>query len=240
MSTTARTIFMPLTIFTAPDSSKESDDQLLSKAKSADQQAFAELCLRYRGMLMNSINRIVRHPEDTEDVLQDTFLKTYQHLPSFRGACSFSTWLVAIGTNASLMLLRKRKALRKNTCDVVAEDGETLVVECRDTAPDPELRYMMCQTGQKVNRAVKKLSPQLRNSLEIYYKSELRLKDVAKIVGISEASTKSRILRARRILRRSLKQNECWTPGTRRTTAVPRCRLPYSSFNIRRDSSVLT
>jgi RNA polymerase sigma-70 factor (ECF subfamily) len=189
-----------------------SDDQLLSEAISGNRQAFGELCLRYRGMLMNRIYRIVRHPEDTEDVLQETFLKAYQHLQSFRGACSFSTWLVAIGTNASLMLLRRRKTLRKNTCDVVAEDGETLVMEWRDPAPDPEQRYILFQTSQKVSHAVRGLSPKLRNLLEMYYKSELRLKDAAKILGISEATTKSRILRARRMLRRSLKQNECWTP----------------------------
>jgi RNA polymerase sigma-70 factor (ECF subfamily) len=189
-----------------------SDHQLLSEARSGDQQAFAELCLRYRGMLINRIYRIVRHPEDTEDVLQETLLKAYQHLQSFRGTCSFSTWLVAIGTNVSLMLIRKRKTLRKHTCDVVAEGGETLVMEWRDTAPDPEQRYMMFETSQKVNHAVRRLSPQHRKLLEMYYKSELRLKDTAKIFGISEATTKSRILRARRMLRRSLKQNECWTP----------------------------
>ena len=212
MSTTARTLFMPLTVFTAPDSSKESDDQLLSEAKSGDQQAFAKLCLRYRGMLTNRIYRIVQHPEDTEDVLQETFLKAYQHFQSFRGACSFSTWLVAIGINLSLMLLRRRKTLRKNTCDVVAEGGETFAIECRDPAPDPEQRYMMYQTSQKVNRAVKRLSPKLRNLVEVYYKSELRLKDAAKILEVSEATAKSRILSARRMLRRSLKQNQCWTP----------------------------
>jgi RNA polymerase sigma factor (sigma-70 family) len=211
MSTTARTLFIPLTICIAPDSSKESDDLLLSEAKSGDRQAFAELCLRYRAMLMNRIYRIVRHPEDTEDVLQETFLKAYQHLQSFRGACSFSTWLVAIGTNASLMLLRRRKRLRKSTTDVVAENGETLVMEWRDPAPDPEQRYMMFERSQELNNAVRRLSPQHRKLLEMYYKSELCLKDAAKIFGISEATTKSRLLRARRMLRRSLKQNECWT-----------------------------
>jgi RNA polymerase sigma-70 factor, ECF subfamily len=211
MSTTAEPLFIPLTIFTTSDSSKKSDDQLLSEAKSGDQQAFAELCLRYRGILMNRIYRIVRHQEDAEDVLQETLLKAYQHLQTFRGACSFSTWLVAIGTNMSLILLRRRKTLRKNTCDVVTEDGETLVMEFRDPAPDPEQRYMMIQTSQKVNHAVKRLSPQLRSLLEMYYKSELRLKEAAKIFGISEATTKSRLLRARRMLRRSLKQSEFWT-----------------------------
>ena len=161
---------------------------------------------------MNRIYRIVRHPEDTEDVLQETFLKAFQHLPTFRGACSFSTWLVAIGTNMSLMLLRKRKSLREYSSDVVTEGGETLVMEYRDPAPDPEQRYMMSQTRQKVRHAVTRLSPQVRPLMEMYYKNELRLKDVAKALGISEATTKSRLLRARGRLRRSLKQNECWTP----------------------------
>jgi RNA polymerase sigma-70 factor (ECF subfamily) len=189
-----------------------SDEQLLSEARSGNGHAFGELCLRYRGILMNRIYRIVRHTEDTEDVLQDTILKAYQHLQSFRGTCSFSTWLIAIGTNVSLMLLRRRKTLHKNTCSVGTEDGETLVVEWRDTAPDPEQRYMMCQTSQKLNHAVQRLSPQLRNLLEMYYKSELRLKDAAKSFGVSEGAAKSRISRARHMLRRSLKQNECWIP----------------------------
>jgi RNA polymerase sigma-70 factor (ECF subfamily) len=163
-------------------------------------------------MLRHRIFQIVRQQEDAEDVLQETILTAYQHLQTFRGACSFSTWLVAIGTNVSLMLLRRRKTLSKNTGDVVTEDGETLVMEFRDPAPDPEQRYMMFETSQKLNHAVRKLSPQHRNLLEMYYKSELRLKDAAQILGISEATTKSRIMRARRMLRRSLKQNECWTP----------------------------
>ena len=148
-----------------------SDDRLVAEAKSGNRQAFGELCLRYGGMLRQRIFSIVRHPEDAEDVLQETFLKAYQHLQSFRGACSFSTWLLAIGTNASLTLLRRRKTSRKNTCDVVAEDGETLVMEWRDPAPDPEQRYMMYQTSQKVNHALRRLSPQLRNLLEMYYKA---------------------------------------------------------------------
>jgi len=102
------------------------DEQLLSQAKSGDQQAFAELCLLYRGMLLNRIYRIVRHQEDAEDVLQETFLKAYQHLLTVRGACSFSTWLAAIGTNMSLMLLRRRKTFRNNSSDAVTEMARPL------------------------------------------------------------------------------------------------------------------
>ncbi len=127
-----------------------SDGQLLSEARSGNRQAFGELCLRYRGMLRRRIFQIVRHQEDAEDVLQETFLKAYQHLQTFRGACSFSTWLVAIGTNMSLMLLRRRKISGKYSSDAVTEDGDTLVMEFRDPAPDPEQRSMMSQTSQIV------------------------------------------------------------------------------------------
>ena len=191
---------------------KPSDEQLVFDARSGDQQAFAELCLRYRGMLLNRIFGIVRHRQDAEDVLQETLLKAYQHLQTFRGACSFSTWLLAIATNMSLMLLRKRKALCMNGGELVTEDGETLVVDFRDPAPNPEQRCMMFQTSQKLNRAVAKLSPQVQTLLKMYFTSELRLKDAAQFLGIPVATAKSRLLRARQKLRRSLKQNECWTP----------------------------
>jgi RNA polymerase sigma-70 factor (ECF subfamily) len=77
-----------------------SDDLLLSQAKSGDQQAFGELCLRYNGILKRKIFSIVRHYEDTEDVLQDTFLSAYKHLHAFRETCKFSTWLIQIGIEA--------------------------------------------------------------------------------------------------------------------------------------------
>lgn len=189
-----------------------SDDRLVSEAKSGNRQAFGELFLRYSGMLRQRILAIVRHREDAEDVLQDTFLSAYQHLDGFRGACRFSTWLLAIGTNRSLMLLRKRKVLHKKMSDPVSGDGDTLVMECRDSALNPEQRHMLHQTRKKLDDAIRNLSPKLRSVVELYYRKELRLKDAAEVMGISEVATKSRILRARRTLRRSLKKNEYWTP----------------------------
>ena len=85
-------------------------------------------------------------------------------------------------------------------------------MDFRDPALDPEQRCMTSQTIQKLNTRTARLSPQVRTLLEMYYKHELRLKDAAQILGISVATAKSKLLRARRKLRRALKQNECWTP----------------------------
>lgn len=114
---------------------------MLSQAKSGDQQAFSELCLRYDGMLKQKIFRIVRHSEDTEDILQDTFLSAYKHLHAFRETCQFSTWLTKIGINVSLMLLRKRKKLSEIFSDEIADD-KFEAREFRDPGPDPEQDYI--------------------------------------------------------------------------------------------------
>jgi len=182
-----------------------SDNQLLSEARSGDEEAFAELCLRYRGILMNKIYRIVRHREDAEDVLQEALLKAYQHLDSFRGACRFSTWLTRIGINQSLMLLRKRKTSPESNPYVGAYNGQSPTTpELRDPRPSPEQHYFVSSTLQGVSQAIDNLPPQFRGVMNLFYTRDLRLRDAAKILGITEGAAKSRLLRARNLLCRSL------------------------------------
>src|SRR5271167_1779572 len=78
------------------------DDDLVFEARSGNHLAFVELCRRYSKSLERTIFRILRNPQDTEDILQETFLSAYQHLNCFRGTCKFSTWITRIGINQSL------------------------------------------------------------------------------------------------------------------------------------------
>ena len=184
--------------------SQPSDDQLLSEARSGNGRAFSELCQRYSGLLKKRIFRIVRHREDTEDALQETFLNAYRHLDGFQNRCSFSTWLTKIGVNTSLMLLRKRQTVLKHTSDLVTDDGRQFETpEFRDPAPDPEQHFMMDQAHQRIERAVRKLPPRFANIVNLYYGQECRLKEAAKVLGVSEPAAKSMVLRARNFLRRS-------------------------------------
>ena len=185
--------------------SRPTDDRLISEAKSGDQQAFAELCLRYRGMLMSRIYRIVRHREDAEDVLQETLMSAYQHLDSFRGACRFSTWMTRIGINRSLMLLRKRKSLPETSSDLIPDDGKGFETrEFGDPRPNPDQCYVMLRTVQGLRQAINKLPARLRGIMELYYIRDLLLKDAAETLGITQEAAKSRLMRARSYLRRSL------------------------------------
>ena len=190
-----------------------SDDQLLSQAKSGDQQAFGELCLRYNAMLKHKIFTIVRQQEDTEDVLQDTFLSAYKHLHSFRGKSKFSTWMIRIGINRSLMLLRKRKTLSKTTSEVLTEDAQEIkTLQVRDPKPNPEQRYMISQTQQILGDAVRRLPCHMRGVIDHRYGKDRRIKEAAATLGITDANVKLRLVRARHMLRRSLNKDELWIP----------------------------
>jgi RNA polymerase sigma-70 factor, ECF subfamily len=192
---------------------QECDDKLLADAKSGDHRAFEELCVRYRGVVKQRIFRIVRNQEDAEDVLQETLLSAYRHLDAFRGTCRFSTWLVAIGTNTSLMLLRKRRRAPEMISDHISEDGQRFEsMEFRDPELDPEKRYMADQALHNLHAAMQRLPPHARRLMDLYYRKERRMKDAAAILGITVATAKSRLLRARHVLRRSLEQNGCSTP----------------------------
>ena len=193
-----------------------SDDQLLSKAKSGDGRAFGELCERYSSLLKQRIFRIVRHREDTEDALQETFLNACRHLHRFQGKCSFATWMSKIGINTSLMLLRKRKTALKHISDIVTDDGRQIeTLEFRDPSPNPEQRYTTDQTYRRIKRALRRLPPRLNSMIDLYYGQECRLKDAAKALGLSEPAAKSAVLRARNLLRRSLKGQSPPSRGTR-------------------------
>ena len=192
---------------------QECDDKLLADAKSGDHRAFEELCMRYRGLLKQRIVGIVRNQEDAEDVLQETLLSAYRHLDTFRGACRFSTWLVTIGTNMSLMLLRKRRSLPEMISEHISDDGYRFdSLDFRDPGLDPEQRYMADQTLRNLHAAMQRLPAHVRRLMDLYYRKERRMKEAAAILGITVATAKSRLLRARHMLRRSLKQNEYWIP----------------------------
>ena len=185
--------------------SQVSDEQLLSRARSGDQMAFGELCLRYTGVLKQRIFRIVRNREDAEDVLQETLLSAYRHLDTFRGTCRVSTWMMKIGINTSLMVLRKRRSTHEVISEQVFGDGQRFEsLEFRDPGLNPEQRYIADQTIDKLRSIMRRLPAHVRTVMDLYCVKELRLKDAAAILGISEATAKSRVLRGRKRLRRAL------------------------------------
>jgi RNA polymerase sigma-70 factor (ECF subfamily) len=182
-----------------------SDEDLIDGAQCGDQQAFVELCKRHTSIVKYKILRIVRNQEDAEDALQDTLLRAYTHMPSFRGSCRFSTWLTAIGVNSALMILRRRGVRKETYASTGGGDTDSLDQrELVDLSPGPESIYLKRETILLVRREIEKLQPSLRFVVNRYYGSDCSLEEAAKAQEITVSAAKSRLMRGRVRLRSSL------------------------------------
>ena len=190
------------------DLRKASDEALVTEAKGGDQHAFVELCDRYGRCVKQKIFQIVRNQDDSEDVLQETLMRAYKHLNGFRGNCSFRTWFTQIAINTALMLLRWRRIRSEMGFELVGEEGEIIDRwEIPDPSPNPEQLYLKRQTIQMLSNAVTRLPPNFRPIVEQFHGKDLKLIEAAQALGLKEGAAKSRLLRARALLRRRL-QNQ--------------------------------
>src|SRR5450755_3612593 len=128
------------------------------QAREGDAKAFSELVRRYETKIFRLAMHITQNREDAEDVLQETFLKAYEHLDQFQGNSKFYTWIVRIAVNQALMKLRKRKSDRAVSLDEQIDTGEdTVVREIAAWDPDPEERYSRDELRTILNGAIEEL-----------------------------------------------------------------------------------
>jgi RNA polymerase sigma-70 factor (ECF subfamily) len=178
---------------------------LVARAREGDAAAYTELVSRYERKIFRLAKHITQNDEDAEDVLQETFLKAYGHLPDFQGQSKFYTWLVRIAVNESLMKLRKRKSDRTVPLDEPVDTGEdTVVREIAVWEENPEQKYSREELGQILDEAIQSLKPAFRTVFVLRDIEELSTEETAETLGISVPAVKSRLLRARLQLREKL------------------------------------
>jgi RNA polymerase sigma-70 factor (ECF subfamily) len=183
---------------------RRTDDDLVQAAQSGDHEAFAELCRRHAQVVRRRILGIVRHQEDAEDALQETLLRAYANLGRFRQSCKFSTWITAIGINAALMVIRKRKNRREADTELDGIEGSTW--DIADQAPDSERCVAKRQMNLLLWKEIRALPQKMQEVVANYYGHDYSLQEAAEALGISVAAVKSRLLRGRRSLRSSFKR----------------------------------
>ena len=178
---------------------------LVAKARAGDAQAFTDLVNQYERKIYRLAKHITQNDEDAEDVLQETFLKAYEHLDTFQGNSKFYTWIVRIAVNESLMKLRKRKGDRTVPLDEPVDTGEEMVArEIAVWEDNPEQRYSREEIQQILDDAVQSLKPDFRTVFILRDIEELSTEETAETLGISIPAVKSRLLRARLALREKL------------------------------------
>ena len=181
------------------------ESELVAKAREGDLTAFNELVQRYDRKIFRLAKHITQNDEDAEDVLQETFLKAFEHLADFHGQSKFYTWIVRIAVNESLMKLRKRKSDRTVPLDEPVDTGEdTVVREIAVWDEDPEQKYSREELAKILEEAVESLRPAFRTVFVLRDIEELSTEETAEALAISVPAVKSRLLRARLQLREKL------------------------------------
>lgn len=178
---------------------------LVLQARTGDIEAFSKLVEKYEGKIFRLARHITNSQEDAEDILQETFLKAYEHLGEFQGNSKFYTWIVRIAVNESLMKLRKRKSDRSVSLDEQIDTGEDVIArEIAVWEDNPEDKYSQQELREILDEAIASLPPIFRSVFVLRDIEELSSEETAQMLNLTVPAVKSRLLRARLKLREKL------------------------------------
>jgi RNA polymerase sigma-70 factor, ECF subfamily len=181
------------------------DVALVARAKEGDQAAFEQLVRQYERQIFRVAQHITQNREDAEDITQDAFLKAYEKLDQFQGNSKFSTWLVRIAVNESLMRLRKRKTSKTVSMDQdVQTDEGSIPRDFAEWRPNPEQQYNQAELADILRKTIQGLPPGFRSVFTLRDVENLSTEETAEALGLSVPAVKSRLLRARLQLRERL------------------------------------
>jgi RNA polymerase sigma-70 factor, ECF subfamily len=178
---------------------------LVHASKKGDIAAFGQLVKRYDHKLLRIAQSITHNRENSQDAVQEAFLKAYQYLREFREDSQFSTWLIRITVNQSLMKPRKQRAPREVSINEDFQtDGDMLPMEVTDWAPNPEQLYWASELRNILIRTLGELSPILRTVFVLRDIEGLTIDQTADVLNISHTAVKARLWRSRLQLRERL------------------------------------
>ena len=178
---------------------------LVSEAKAGSYAAFEELVNRYEKKIYRLGLNITGKPEDAEEVLQETFLKAFEHLADFREDSRFYTWIVRIAVNEGLMKLRKRRSDRSVPIeDSVDDEGDVMPREFADWRPNPEEQLAQSELETILNDAARSLPPTFRTVFSLRDVEGLSTQETAELLNLTVSAVKARLFRARLQLRDEL------------------------------------
>ena len=184
------------------------DLDLVHASKQGDAGAFEQLVKRYDRRLLRISQTVTHNREDSEDAVQEALLKAFQNLADFREDSQFSTWLIRITVNQSLMKVRKQHTRKEVSLDEDCQlDEETLPVDVPDRTPGPEQLCWASELRDILVRNVEELRPILRVVFVLRDVEGLSIEQTAQVLSLSQEAVKARLWRVRLHLRERLSKH---------------------------------
>ena len=189
----------------------DDDSALVTRIASHDHAAFEALMRRHNGRLFRVARAIVKNDADAEDALQDAYLDAFRHIEAFRGGSTLATWLTRIVINRALMCLRagKRHGIIVPFGQYGDGNGQAKTeAEVEDvTADSPTDTALRAEMRRTIERRIDELPPVFRTVFVMREVEEMSAEDVAECLGIPAATVRTRLFRARALLRQSLSRD---------------------------------
>ena len=184
------------------DNIKYSDKELILRFQQGDELAYVELVNRYRNRLINFVFRFVGTKEESEDIVQDTFVKLFEKKDYYRPISEFSTWIFTIASNLAKTELRKRKRRKTSSLSDLGLENKDFDVPVKDTTDEVTLDEF---ADSQIQDAIQSLQIHFRTALILRDIEELSYEEISKILDVPLGTIKSRINRARLQLQEKLK-----------------------------------
>jgi RNA polymerase sigma-70 factor (ECF subfamily) len=195
---------------------------LIRRIQKGERQLFYELVRPYERRVYAATFAILRHEADAEDAAQEAFLKALTHMKQFRAEAQFSTWLIQIAVNEARMRLRRdRQRIMEPIVDREDEEGNYTPRDFADWREIPSEALERSEVRSALAKALESLSRAYREVFVLRDVQRLSIAETAQVLGISQAAVKTRLLRARLMLRDllaglkgSLANREMFSKGT--------------------------
>ena len=187
------------------DASRQQDTELIARTQAGDATAFDELIVKYSPRLYGLVYNMTSNHEDTNDLLQDVWAKAYRSINGFRGQSSFYTWIHSIGVNMTINFLKKRGRRHHMSLDDIDSgiQNDKEFLELTSTS-SPVREADLSELQKRLNEALQKLSHDHRAVVTMFDIQGMPHAEIAKILGISEGTVRSRLFYAHRQLQNFL------------------------------------
>jgi RNA polymerase sigma-70 factor (ECF subfamily) len=180
------------------------DSELVQFTQQGNSEAFDHLVLRYRERLYRLARRLTDTEEDAEDVLQESFIRAYNAISSFKGKSRFSTWLYRITVNFALMKKRSKKSIFEYIDDPIETKRGEVRREFPDKGPDPLDMLLVKECRDIIDDAIGELAPTDRAVFVLRHVEGLTTTQASRALNLSVPALKSRLHRSRMALKGSL------------------------------------
>ena len=182
-----------------------SDEDLMGRAAADDERAFAELVKRYQGRVTNLVSRVLNDRECSDDLAQEVFVRVYVHRRNYRRGAKFSTWLFTIAANLAKNEIRRR-VRRRNwfSLDALQEVVGDGTMALADPGEGQEMSLQREQLQGVIGKAIAAVPEKYRLALVLRDIEGLAYEEIGQVLGIPGGTVRSRINRARGMLKRRL------------------------------------